>query len=122
MSALVRPWLLAQGALLLLGVLTFGLLFPLIGLAIVVVGAAPGGEDPLGVGLGIALSGVVTAVIYLPGATLALLAARNLRTDPQGAFTLVLLAGICGGVVCPLALAPVVLYLLGRDGAASATP
>ena len=115
MSALHRPWLLVQGALLLSGVVLFGLGFPLLGCTMGLLDVAPAGEDPMAIAFVLGLAGPITALVYLPGAVLALLAARRVRNDAEGAFPLVLAASIAGSVVCLLGIAPVVLYLVGRD-------
>src|SRR5687768_6295330 len=117
MYALVRPWLLAQGALLLCGVLLFGLAFPLLGGAMFLLDVAPPGEDPRAIAFVLGLAGPLTAAVYLPGAALSLLAARRVRTDPAGALPLVLAATVTSTVVCLLAVVPLILFLVGRDRA-----
>jgi hypothetical protein len=119
-SALVT-WLWAQAGLLLLGVATFGLAFPALGLAIGATGMAPPGEDPLAIAVTLGVAGPCTAGIYAVPAGLCVVAARRSARDPAGSLLWVVAASAASGFVCLLGVLPLVLWALeaGRSPVAT---
>lgn len=98
-GAWVRTALRIQGGLLLAGAVAFGALLPLLGAAIWATGTAPPGEDPAGIGIVLGVAGPLTALFYLPGGVVSLLAAGRHRPGQLG---WVVAATIAAVPVCSL--------------------
>jgi hypothetical protein len=107
-------WILyAQGLLVLLGAAVFGIGFPLLGLGMATTGVAPDGEDPLGMGMVLGVAGPLTAVCYLPGGVLSLVAGWKVGADRENATKWVAVASIASMVLCPLGGLPLLVWMLG---------